>query len=129
MHKEPLHNPEPPPWQEASPERLVLRGGDLFTHRQAEILQLILDGYNEKQIAASLRIAPSTLKNHLYGTDTAAGGKRAGANRTEMGIYGVVEKYCADLPNPIGRPTSTIGLITVLTQTGLVTQQCLPPGG
>lgn len=66
------------PWQENAPKRLVLKISDLFTPRQSEILQLILDGYTEMQVCEMLEIAPSTLKNHMYGYDTSQSHVRSG---------------------------------------------------
>jgi DNA-binding NarL/FixJ family response regulator len=44
-----------------------LRGvGDLLTHRQLEVLQLLAEGRQVKEIAALLKLAPKTVEFHKY---------------------------------------------------------------
>lgn len=110
-----------PSWQETAPIHLVLKKPDLFTPRKAEILQLILDGYGEKQICETLGMSPSTLKNHMYGTDTSHAGMEKG-NSTAMGIFGIVEyeNRKAHIEPAKCRPQNTPTLIATLIKHGVV---------
>lgn len=110
-----------PPWQETAPIRLVLKKPDIFTPRKAEILQLILDGYSEEQICEMLDIARSTLKNHMYGTDTSHGGMEKG-NSSAMGIFGIVENENrkAHIEPAACRPQNTPTLLATLVMHGVV---------
>jgi DNA-binding NarL/FixJ family response regulator len=47
----------------ATPPRGV---GDLLTHRQLEVLQLLAEGRQVKEIAALLKLAPKTVEFHKY---------------------------------------------------------------
>lgn len=44
-----------------------------LTHRQKQVLRLILKGYNNERIAAELSIAPNTVKQHAHAVFTALG--------------------------------------------------------
>lgn len=50
------------------------RGGHLdFTDRQKDVLRLMLKGYSNERIAAELKIAPNTVKQHAHAIFTAMG--------------------------------------------------------
>jgi len=51
-----------------------------FTERENDILDLIREGFSNKQIAAKLKISEQTVKNHVSNMMEKAGAK----NRTEL---------------------------------------------
>lgn len=54
-----------------------------FTIRELQVVQLLIGGLQNKEIAARLAISPRTVKNHV----TNICGKLGVQNRTEVAIY------------------------------------------
>jgi len=66
--REALEEPE----EKAAPRRRRTVAHDL-THRQKDVLRLILKGYNNDRIATELSIAPNTVKQHAHAIFTSLG--------------------------------------------------------
>ena len=90
--------------------RPILAPINPFLPSQKDILQGVIDGYSNKQIAHNLGISTQVVKNHLSGLDASAriDGKET-ANKSDLGIFGIVEKYCGN------RPKNRTHLIAMLT--------------
>jgi DNA-binding NarL/FixJ family response regulator len=60
------------PPEKPAPRRRRMLALEL-THRQKEVMRLILKGYNNERIAAELSIAPNTVKQHAHAIFSALG--------------------------------------------------------
>jgi DNA-binding NarL/FixJ family response regulator len=54
-----------------------------ITHRDAEVLKLLVQGYSNKEIASQLKISPRTVKQHLR-TMFLRAGIREGRKRVKL---------------------------------------------
>lgn len=77
-------------------EKLHLRGtvGDVLTHKQAEVMALVHQGYTTKEIARILNIAPSTVDQRVDGARRKLGAStRAEAARLFLERAPIPERF------------------------------------
>lgn len=88
---------------------------DIFTSRQVEILELLIQGRSNKEIASILLIRESSVKNYLRGIPKARGEK------TKMGLYGITKQVA----NIKEWNNDRVGMIYHLIQNGVLELQPL----
>ncbi len=84
-----------------------------------EILQLLIQGYNKKEIADLLKLSIFTVKNYIYGYHK---------NDKCIGIFPIIKQILIDeTPNPLTRYEydSIIGKICLDTITGIIIASAL----
>jgi len=90
--------------------RPILAPINPFLPSQRDVLQGVIDGYANKQIAQNLGISIQVVKNHLSGLDASAViNRNETADKSDLGIFGIVEKYCGKRPN---NRTNLIAMLT-----------------
>ena len=71
-----------------------------FSNGQAKVIKTLFSGYtSNNEIARYLKISPRTVRNHLSGSDTTAGATDEEATKTELGIFGIVERITGKRPS------------------------------
>jgi DNA-binding NarL/FixJ family response regulator len=78
--------------EELSASRPMSRSGDGLTEREQEVLGLIADGLNNREIAGKLVISEKTVKTHV----SSILGKLGLADRTQAAIYALRQGTSAD---------------------------------
>lgn len=75
--------------EHAAPLRLVdAKGEDLLTHREQQVVALVVDGLNNREISQQLQVSEHTVKNHLFHTFE----KLGISSRVELVLYAIAQR-------------------------------------